>query len=404
MKKILVSTLLAALLGPSLAFADDVVGKVVQIKAVGNGSTDLQYQRKGQPWYAGFLDMQGQLHDKFKTNATTVAALEFIIGGRVGINKDSEIEIVTERSVADAKVNVKRIILRKGGMWAKTAKLKEPLEIQTNGGVMGIKGTEFVIDTQPSGDTSVSVLEGAVEVRDTQGKVLGSAQAGDTYKIYKDVKVHKAYEKTNQEPEKLRRDLYDSQEWRGANDALNLLNWMGAPIPAGIGFTGYYGSSAHDLFTMDFVNDPAHAVGVLLNAVSAAGGNVPGGGYISGGLGMFGGGGRKKPAAPDFPSELSPDSSPESQTAKTAKPAPDFKWKGFGDADGYVVLVSPTEDFKTIEWSARVKGGEEGLTSYPSNAAPLAVGKHFWRVIAVNNEDKPLDGKKGAQTFFEVAP
>jgi hypothetical protein len=30
--------------------------------------------------------------------------------------------------------------LSKGGMWARCGELKEPLEIQTNGGVMGIKG------------------------------------------------------------------------------------------------------------------------------------------------------------------------------------------------------------------------------------------------------------------------
>ena len=48
--------------------------------------------------------------------------------------------IVSERSVADDHVEIKKIIRRLPGMWAKMAKLKEPLEIQTNGGVLGIKG------------------------------------------------------------------------------------------------------------------------------------------------------------------------------------------------------------------------------------------------------------------------
>ena len=88
----------------------------------------------------GWLGMPVWIGDQIITDKNTVLAIEFIIGGRVGINIDSWVTIVSERSVADSTISVKKIILRKAGMFAKMARLKEPLEIQTNGGVIGIKG------------------------------------------------------------------------------------------------------------------------------------------------------------------------------------------------------------------------------------------------------------------------
>jgi hypothetical protein len=51
------------------------------------------------------------------------------------------VRIAAERSVEDAEFDGTKFLMRKGGMWEKTAKLKEPLEIQYSGGVMGgLKG------------------------------------------------------------------------------------------------------------------------------------------------------------------------------------------------------------------------------------------------------------------------
>ena len=79
--------------------------------------------------------------DVVKTGKSTMAALEFLIGGRVGINKDAAIEIVNERSVAPFGEAVAQTI---GQTWKNSSsawKLKEPLEIQTNGGTLGgLKG------------------------------------------------------------------------------------------------------------------------------------------------------------------------------------------------------------------------------------------------------------------------
>jgi hypothetical protein len=95
---------------------------------------------RGDKFAVGAVGMEVCVGDQIRTDPETVAAIEFVIGGRVGINRASSVIIDTERSVKDGTVDWQRIIMRKLGMWAKTAKLKEPLEIQTNGGVMGIKG------------------------------------------------------------------------------------------------------------------------------------------------------------------------------------------------------------------------------------------------------------------------
>ena len=88
----------------------------------------------------GWLGMPVWIGDQIITDNNTVLAIEFIIGGRVGIERDSWVTIVSERSVAETTISIKKIILRQGRMWTNMAKLKESLEIQTNGGVMGIKG------------------------------------------------------------------------------------------------------------------------------------------------------------------------------------------------------------------------------------------------------------------------
>jgi RHS repeat-associated protein len=118
--------------------ARDPVGRIIQIKAVENGAAKNVYVRRNGKWYKACPDEALQLGDELKTDKNTVSAIEFVIGGRVGINKDAQVEIVTERSVRDSDFNMKRVIFRKINLFTSPP---EPLEIQTNGGVLGgIKG------------------------------------------------------------------------------------------------------------------------------------------------------------------------------------------------------------------------------------------------------------------------
>lgn len=114
---------------------------VTVIKSVFSGLGHASIQRGGKgPIKALHAGDQVEVGDVISTDPNTVLSLEFGIGGRVGVNKDSKIEITGERNVAGVDTPIANVILRKGGLWAKAVKLKEPLEIQSNGGVMGIKG------------------------------------------------------------------------------------------------------------------------------------------------------------------------------------------------------------------------------------------------------------------------
>lgn len=68
--------------------------------------------------------------DVISTDGETVLALEFSIGGRVGVGRNSSIRIVGDRQVEGL-----------GGTTTATpsSSLDHPLEIQTNGGILGIR-------------------------------------------------------------------------------------------------------------------------------------------------------------------------------------------------------------------------------------------------------------------------
>jgi hypothetical protein len=116
------------------------VGKIIQAK--GDGIVYIQHT-DGTITQAG-VGTSVYLGDIIITNPNTQAAIEFTIGGRVGINSDASVSIATERSVANynqpLSKTLQMMVMGVWNMFPATAKLKEPVEIQTNGGVMGIKG------------------------------------------------------------------------------------------------------------------------------------------------------------------------------------------------------------------------------------------------------------------------
>jgi hypothetical protein len=113
------------------------VGTVVTLKGLKGHKPDAEYLRDGK-WRPIGLGSQLRPHDKIRTDAHTVMAVELDLGGRVGVRESSRVEILGDRSVHGEGTGRSR--LTKGGMWAKCGQMKESLEIQTSGGVMGIKG------------------------------------------------------------------------------------------------------------------------------------------------------------------------------------------------------------------------------------------------------------------------
>jgi len=116
------------------------VGKIIQTK--GDGAVYIQHA-DGTITQAG-VGTPVYLGDVIVTNPNTQATLEFTIGGRVGLNSDASVSVATERSVDNynqpLSKTLQTMVMGLWNMFPATAKQMEPKEIQTSGGVMGIKG------------------------------------------------------------------------------------------------------------------------------------------------------------------------------------------------------------------------------------------------------------------------
>jgi len=370
-----------------LSGADEPVVRVQSIKATeGTGAGVLKQAHPGdvQPFRVS-ENSTGYVRDRYLTDGATMAALEFLIGGRVGINRDTTIEIINERSVADSNLSVKRIILKNGSIWVKAdAKtLKQPIEIQTNGGVMGIKGTEFTAETQPDGGVRVCCFEsnsdlGGVEIRDSQGTVLGVARPGDEYEIellkapivkhYQDINVFR------------RETLQRSFREMDSNPAFqSFFGPLGQHLKFGIG-TAY--SAAASL--ADIENGPLSGVYDLQSSVNTQGASLQT-------LVNWGKSQKQSSQAPLSPCNL------------TVGPGafPRFSWLGIAGAGGYVVMLGRDEAMSEL---LLTESTEACWLVYPASMRPMEAGPYFWRVIPVNGKNQPVTGLKGAASSFRVDP
>ena len=145
------------------AIVQDIAGPKLEISK--DGKSGWKKTKKNAPGYVS---------DHFRTDAKTAAAIELMVGGRIGIKKNSEILLLNANEAGVVENGVARKIqLKSGGMWAKFAKQDKgkKLTIQTRGGVMGIKGTEFTVDTnEENGQTDIELVEGSVDYTDNDGE------------------------------------------------------------------------------------------------------------------------------------------------------------------------------------------------------------------------------------------
>jgi hypothetical protein len=345
---------LFALLSGS-GWTQEPVLRVTDIKALQAGDPVLEHRQPDDKlWYHAFVGTTGAVRDHFKTDARTVASLEFFIGGRVGLNKDTEIEVVTERSVSDSQAKPQKIILHSGALWAKSGKLKQTLEIQTNGGVMGIKGTEFVLETS-DGKTNLAVLEGAVEVSDEHRKPVGVAGPGDTYSL----EQGGGWRTRHRDPEELRRELEESSIGQALAIIMEEIQLLKRDL-----------QSARERLEQ---LQNALAGGAPTYHLAAPFGKAIQTGVAKGGL-----------------TGLSP--------AGVAEPLPVFRWNAHPGADGYIVFVAADPKFERLIYSVRTRDSQ---AVYPSTSRPLAKGTYHWRVLPVDGLDQPLHG--ATQAVFQVA-
>lgn len=163
MRMLLCCLLLLTLTSPLWAQTKEVA-RVDSIE--GSKGLSMKKGDKGA-WTTALVNTMAAVGDHLKTDAKTEATLEFLLGGRANLDTGTEIAILNSK---DAKVVAQTVQLNSGSIWAQFDKQKSPVQIQTAGGVMGIRGTEFVVSVDPQGETELSLIEGEVEVTDAQGQ------------------------------------------------------------------------------------------------------------------------------------------------------------------------------------------------------------------------------------------
>lgn len=357
--------------GAPLAQGAPTAPAIASVAAI-NGTLSVQRAGQGR-WCDGYVQMPDYLQDRLKTDTSSMAAIDFNSGGRVGINKGSEVLLTSTGATSTGAGGMQTLSVQSGTVWAKFQKQEKPLRIQTKTAVFTIKGTEFVVEAASNDSTTLSVLEGEVGYAPIQengevGAEVGSAQAGAEITInYKQVPVAKQYE-----PKQLRKSL------EGRFPALN--NWFVRQVLGQVLSRVPYSGLAVSIIT-----DPNKAA---VDFAASQASRLPGGGVLGGLISSA----ANKPKEPDFPAGLTPDQQEQNPSSLT------FNWKPFRKCKEYLVLVSKDEKMDALDWSARVGSSS---AAYPPSAFPLSPGtKYFWRVIGLNNEGKP-EGK-ASQTWFTV--
>lgn len=117
-------------------------------------------------WHSARVDTNGYTNDRFKTDKNSMAALEFTVGGRIGLSKGTEVALIGPRDAKNTATGTV-LSLARGSVWAKMAPQTQPFQIKTPSCTIGIRGTEFVVN-EGQQQTVVSVLDGEVGVTDNK--------------------------------------------------------------------------------------------------------------------------------------------------------------------------------------------------------------------------------------------
>lgn len=378
-----VATLASFLTQPAHADNKTVVASVVAIDG------KLTVERPGAGKYAAFVQMPDYVGDVLSTDAKSVAALEFVVGGKIGVNPSSSVMITGNRSASDGSGHVLNV--KSGAIWAKFDKQKSPLLIKTPSATIGIRGTEFVVNSDDKG-TTIDVFEGNVAYApskpgdETPFLAPTAPVAGPGSRVFIDAALKAKVE--TYDPEKLRKEDADRyKDLATALQALRFISNIAGFIPGG---SNLYPAIGYANLAVEVIANPEQAAKDF--AASQIESRVPMGGMLGGMIRSAGSGEKKDP---DFPIDLKPYNqdgvSPSDLT---------FSWKAFKNAKSYVVLVSQNEsmDQANLQWAASVK---DASAAYPKDGPPMQAGaKYFWRVVAMNDEGKAIG--KASQSWFTV--
>lgn len=317
----------------------DRVGTVIDV----DGPRLYADRVKRKSWFQGFPGMPTYLTERFRTDPKTQAVLEFYVGGRAGIGRNTQIEIISPKDVekygAGMRVNT-------GLFWGNMDKLKTHYQIQTSGGVIGIEGTELLVGVDSEkGTTEVLLFEGQISVTDDKG-VKTTMHPGDYAEF-------------------------------GGSKSMCVLSYPPASLRTLV--VERYPTFSSFIATQNVTSIPNPASPTLVRGAN-----------------------KLRPDLLDvwktaLASEGSPATglSPSRQSAGSG--APTFRWQPVPGASSYALFLTSDEAGDDIVFSSRADG-----TSFtvPDGAQGLTAGKYFWSVVPLDADGQPI--AKPATTWFET--
>lgn len=129
--------------------AENALGTLTVKRA--DGRVDQLKGKGSLPLYEG---------DECKTERAGKAFIRLADGTQVAMNEDTTFLVQVRREKARGVTRIFKLLV--GEMWLKTAE-PVPIEVETPVATAAIKGTEFNIQVQPDGKSTLTVIEGIVE-------------------------------------------------------------------------------------------------------------------------------------------------------------------------------------------------------------------------------------------------
>lgn len=379
--KIIKATLIWILLTGTLVSAQPVAW--VQ-KLYGEKNLAYKESENGK-WYRAFLDQNAPVGTHFKTDPNTSASIMFFLGGKAVLDKGSEIKIISERNIDTISQGLE---LKQGTFWAKFDKQKEaPVKIKTAGGVMGIRGTEFVVQVAQDGSTKLSLLEGDVLVQAKNGESFEAQPGNEVTFGPSEPLLHRLYklEELNQRLEsdlgpgfkELRDSLREfRQSWRESRVAVRtgLLEARQGLQEARLAALTGDDRTRRRLERRGTAREGLDAAQASLDKLDSLLGSFETAENSAGSEDVYNQGSVAQddtlPPQPEEPIVLDEH--------------PTVSWS-LDEGEKYSVLFLDPKDDKIIHWVDETK---EQTYTHPPDAKPLAPGEYRFRVIPLDNSGK----------------
>jgi len=113
------------------------------------------------------------LHENDKIQTGTKSQVDILLPGNIIVRLDQKSTLeMSEMKLGEGGVQADRLILQKGTVFAKVAKLegKSSFAIKTPTLVAGVRGTKFMTEADEAGNGKVAVIEGKVGVESKTGQ------------------------------------------------------------------------------------------------------------------------------------------------------------------------------------------------------------------------------------------